>query len=321
MKVASSAPAPDMSQGSMESGGEKRSARDWSLTDFGMDPDAQIWLPHLGRAQRQGALKQPWETCPVAKVFEASYCQPPKYHRCGFADALMGVSTKALTPDVPCSSRSPPEFVARRLRFASLSRDEDLVRKKCLQKLRSLILMDPPASQLGASLVTAAGSLVDEEEVTQSFKDAFSVKSTATLAKRLAALWPYAKWSLSTGRTPLNLDEAKVYEYLTYMRNQECSASAPSSFMEAVGFLHSIVDLKTLKGLSTFSGRCKGFPLYLISSLPFPKLSGLLHLQANIINMWQMNVVALVSKSSSSAMTNSEPMMASTLTGTECISL
>ena len=250
--------APDVSQGREECGSEKRSVRDWSLTDFSMDPDAQIWLPHLGRAQRQGALKQPWETSPVAKVFEAAYCQPPKYHRCGFADALMGVSTKTVLPEASGSFRSPPEFIARRLRFASLSRDEDLVRRKCLQKLRSMILMDPPASQLGASLLTAAGSLVDEEEVTQSFKDAFSVKSTATLSKRLAALWPYAKWSLSTGRTPLNLDEAKVYEYLTHMRNQKCSASAPSSFMEAVGFLHSIVDLKTLKGMSSFSGRCKG---------------------------------------------------------------
>ena len=249
---------PDVSRDPTETEGDNGQVRDWSLTDFAMDPDAQIWIPHLGRAQRQGALKQPWETSPVAKVFEAAYCQPPKYHRCGFADALMGVSTKAPTLEVSSSSRSPPEFVARRLRFASLSRDQDLVRRKCLQKLRSLILMDPPSSQLGASLVTAAGSLVDEEEVTQSFKDAFSVKSTATLSKRLAALWPYAKWSLSTGRTPLNLDESKVYEYMTHIRSQGCSASAPSSFMEAVGFLHSIVDLKTLTGMATFSGRCKG---------------------------------------------------------------
>lgn len=236
----------------------KRQSRDWDLTVTQPDPESQFWLQHLGRARQQWLPKQPWETSPVAKVFEASFLQAPKYHRWGMADALMGVATSQSSSSVSCSATSPPASIARRLKFASLSRDEDMVRRKCLQKLRSMILLDPPATQLGASLVSAAGSLANEEEVAQSFKDAFAGKSTATLEKRLSALWPYAKWSLETQRTPMHLDEAKIYEYLSKLRADGRSATAPSSFLEAVGFLHHIVEVKSLTGAPTFSGRCKG---------------------------------------------------------------
>ena len=232
--------------------------RDWDLADFQPDPDAQFWLPHIGRARLQERPKQPWEISPVTKVFEAGFAQPPKYPLVGFADALMGVTASPPLPTIPTSTSSPPQFIARRLKFASLARDEDVVRRKCLQKLRSLILLGPPASRLGASLVDAAGALVNEEEVVQSFKDAFASKSTATLEKRLAALWPYAKWCVQAHRTPLHMDEPKIYEYLSSLRNEGKSASAPSSFLEAVGFLHNIIDVKSLKGTATFSGRCKG---------------------------------------------------------------
>ena len=252
--------APSASDGVREADNtsEKRSSSDWTLTQFAMDPDSQFWLPHLGKAQRQFMPKQPWELSPVSRVFEARWAQQPKFHKCGMAEAVMGVCSKPQTEQSSSSATSPPEFIARRLRFASLSRDEDVVRRKCLQKLRSLILLDPPATQLGGSLVDAAGSLVEEEEVTQSFKDAFAGKATSTLEKRLAALWPYAKWSLMTNRTPMNMDEAKIYEYLSWTRSNGCSASAPSSFLEAVGFIHNIVDVKSLKGAASFSGRCKG---------------------------------------------------------------
>ena len=203
--------------------------------------------------------KQPWESSPINKVFDMSFLQPPKYHVVGFADAMMGVTANPALPTLSTSSSSPSQFIARRLKFASLARDEDVVRRKCLQKRRSIILLDPPATtQLGLSLVDAAGALVTEEEVVQSFKDAFAAKSTATLEKRLAALWPYSKWSLTSHRTPLHMDEPKIYEYLSMLRTEGKSASAPSSFLEAVGFLHNIVDVKSLKGTSSFSGRCKG---------------------------------------------------------------
>ena len=236
----------------------KRLVRDWDLNHFQPDPESQFWLPHLGRARQQFLPKQPWETSPVARVFDAPFLQPPKYHRWGMADAVMGVTVDAPSASTTGVATSPPEFIVRRLKFASLSRDEDMVRRKCLQKLRSLILIDPPATQLGSSLLSAAGTLANEDEVAQSFKDSFASKSTATLEKRLAALWPYAKWSLSTQRTPLHMDEPKIYEYLNMLRSEGCSASAPSSFLEAVGFLHNIVEVKSLVGAPSFSSRCKG---------------------------------------------------------------
>ena len=252
--------APSATDGAREADNPsvKNQSADWKLTQFEMDPDAQFWLPHLGKAQRQFMQKQRWEMSPVSKVFEARWAQPPRFHKCGLAESVMGVCSKPPPEQSSSSATSPPEFIARRLRFASLSRDEDVVRRKCLQKLRSLILLDPPATQLGGSLVDAAGSLVEEDEVTQSFKDAFASKATSTLAKRLAALWPYAKWSLMTNRTPMHMDEAKIYEYLSWMRSNGCSASAPTSFLEAVGFIHNIVDVKSLTGAASFSGRCKG---------------------------------------------------------------
>lgn len=251
-------PHGDVEQHVEPSSGSKRTVRDWDLVEFQPDPDSQFWLPHLGRARLQELPKQPWESSPINKVFDMSFLQPPKYPVVGFADALMGVTANPAMPTLPSSSSSPPQFIARRLKFASLARDEDVVRRKCLQKLRSIILLDPPATQLGLSLVDAAGALVTEEEVVQSFKDAFAAKSTATLEKRLAALWPYSKWSLESNRTPLHMDEPKIYEYLSTLRAEGKSASAPSSFLEAVGFLHNIVDVKSLKGTSSFSGRCKG---------------------------------------------------------------
>ena len=132
------------------------------------------------------------------------------------------------------------------------------MRKGALLKARALLMVDPLTTQLGASLLSSAGTLVDESVIVQSFSDAFSPKATSTLVKRMSALWRYGKWCMTTHTSPFNMKEEQLYAYLTQLRDSQAAPSAAESFIEAIHFLHSIVFIKCFANGVSVSGRCKG---------------------------------------------------------------
>ena len=231
--------------------------KDWKLVKGETEANIEGMETHLARALAQSLPKQPWETSPAAKVFNPDYLKSPGYTRVGLAEAVMGSVARSSSPprQVP---RAIPEFVARRLRMASLNKSDDCLRTGALMKARSLLLYDPPATQLGQSLLNAAGTLIDENQVTQSLIDAFAPKSTNTMVKRFSSLWRFARWCAASYIPPLQMAEDTVYAYPCHLRDTKSSASAASSFLEAVAFLHAVACLRGLGSSPQFSGRCKG---------------------------------------------------------------
>ena len=231
--------------------------KDWKLVRGETDSNIDGMESHIARAMAQSLPKQPWESSPVAKVFNPDYLKSAGYMKVGLSDALLGNVARSSSPPRPIP-RAIPEFVARRLRMAPLNKSDDCLRSGALMKARSLLLYDPPATQLGQSLINAAGTLIDENQVTQSSIDAFAPKSTNTLVKRFSSLWRFARWCSMKYIPPLQMAEDIVYEYLCHLRDDGASASAASSFLEAVSFIHSVACLRGLGPNPQFSGRCKG---------------------------------------------------------------
>lgn len=230
---------------------------DWKLVKGETDTNMAGMESHIARAISQSLPKQPWETSPVAKVFNPDYLKTPGYLRVGLSESVLGSVARSSSPPRPVP-RAIPEFVARRLRMASLNKSDDCLRTGALMKARSLLLYDPPATQLGQSLLNAAGTLIDENQVTQSLVDAFAPKSTNTMVKRFSSLWRFARGCAARYTPPLQMAEDTVYNYLCHLRDEKASASAASSFLEAVAFLHSVACIRGLGSNPQFSGRCKG---------------------------------------------------------------
>ena len=233
------------------------SNKEWFLESKAHVSPDQFMTAHLARAHLESMPKLPWETSPVAKVFRPDYLKLPKYHQLGRMDVVFGRA--ASSNEAPTStSSSMPEFVKRRLRMAGLTRNEEDLRRSALQKARTLVLFNPPDSQLGSSLLTAAQSLVEENLIVKSFEDAFGPKSTSTLTKRMSSLWSFAKWAIERHVAPFALTEAVIYEFLNHLRDSGASPSSCSSFLEAVGFIHGVCNLTVFGERASFSGRCKG---------------------------------------------------------------
>ncbi len=155
--------------------------------------DSIFWANLRAKASfekcRQDLPKLPWEQAPWSgKPFKSNLHQ----QSVGFSDALRS----ELPPPKPSAlpRKAYPSFVVRRLRLDGMASEPNAVRLHCLQKLRTMIMLDPPQSELATSLVDAAGKLVSEDLISKSFQDAFAAKATATLIKRTAHLWDYASY-------------------------------------------------------------------------------------------------------------------------------
>lgn len=222
------------------------------------DDLSQHLAVHLARSQAKAMPKQPWETSVVYNVFKPRFLDSMSYRTLGRAETALGAvaSGSAFVPHSTVAS--PPDFVKRRLKLASLAQSDDHMRKGALLKAWALLLVDPLTTQLGNSLLSSAGSLVDETVIVQSFADAFAPKTTSTLVKRMSSLWRYGKWCMDNHLSPFNMKEDQVYRYLTQLRDAGSAPSAAESFIEAIHFLHPIVFIKCFGEGVTVSGRCKG---------------------------------------------------------------
>lgn len=149
-------------------------------------------------------------------------------------------------------------MAAQRLRLASLIKTDDQVRWEALRKLKMILLTVPSATRLGKLLISGANRLCGEAELSTSFCDAFSGKSTATLAKRSSSLWRFAQWLEANNLPPLvSASERHVYQYMEHLKIHGYPTTA-RSFLEALSFLHHVVGLTESSLNSIVSTRVKG---------------------------------------------------------------
>eukprot|EP00439_Symbiodinium_sp_Y106_P035929 s7021_g4.t1 len=99
----------------------------------------------------------------------------------------------------------------------------------------------PWTTALGKGLVQKTGALEDEDQISASFCDAFSSKAAGTLTKRASSLQRLVVQLYRQGvASPWRMTEDELYTALTVLRNEGCSAAAPSHILESLHFLHSI---------------------------------------------------------------------------------
>ena len=216
------------------------------------------------RSFGQKRMKQPWESGPLAPVFEdrpknpvekifGNYLVLPKV---GLWDSLEVAHGSEVTVAHPANNS---ESVARRVRLAPLIRADDDARLSCLAKFRKLVLMDLSATRLGRSLTTFAGSLDLSQDLSQIFSDVFASKATNTLLKRSSALWKFSLWLTSQGVfSPFSQKEPIIYKYVCSLRQSMAGATAAASFIEAMHFADALLGYAQVDLKAEISPRVKG---------------------------------------------------------------
>ena len=203
-------------------------------------------------------IVMPWETGLLPSVFGGSaeifrLPEPSFEVPLGMFDS---VSPRAKVPKV---AGAASEYAKKRLRLANMIRTSDSLRWEALRKFKVLVMADPEISDLGVSLAANAAMLSDDKKVYESFTDVFSAKSTATLCKRSASLWAYAKWVMSAkGEGPLHATESAFYDYMLHLKSGAGAPSTGDSFCQAWNFLHHLMGMRTPPPSVLLSPRVKG---------------------------------------------------------------
>lgn len=213
--------------------------------------------------------KLPWEQSPFNVIFRtgdkwhgtalanlADMFQPPSF---GITDVLHSELTDDSCLVGRATAPSPPVV---QLNFNQVRReqpDED-IRRVALGKLRDIILQDPLASQLGASIKTMLDSGCHPSIAEQSISDCFRMKASSTLQKRASSLWRLAKLLRGAGvLNPLRLTEQQLYTALCDLRESGAGATSAQHMLEALFFLDSTAELVLVElKLVAASGRCRG---------------------------------------------------------------
>ena len=150
------------------------------------------------------------------------------------------------------------EFAKKRMRISSMIRSEDQVRWEALRKFKVMLTINPGNSFLGSTLAEKAMLLRNESEISSSFCDAFSDKSTGTLTKRASSCWRFVTWVIQQGHMdPLAVGEPVFYAYMSHLRDHGAPTTA-SCFIESWTFLFHIAGLKTPPLGMVLSPRVRG---------------------------------------------------------------
>ena len=211
----------------------------------------------ISRGLAEDSAKLPWEQGIWASQ-PAHLKLQHRHHAVGLGDLFVPSAQPAVSAPVTSVQHAYPDFVKKRLRLGTLHRDESEIRTQQLRKLRTIVLQDPALSELGGALVSAAGALQDEDIVARSFRDAFMGKSTGTLIKRVSSLWGFCSFLNDRGVPPLDFREELLYEFLNKIREENRGATAASSLLSAIRFLHGVIKIKGLPKEVSFSARCEG---------------------------------------------------------------
>ena len=166
-------------------------------------------------------LQMPWLTLPTL----------------GKRDSLDGTVPSEEPPEKR-AARTP--FHYRRLLATRLAQTDDQLRAKALRRLRDLILVEPSHSRLGRDLLDTSGQLTGEDRISSVFADAFRSRATSTLVKRSTDYYKMAVWMKNQlNPFPMQLSEAVVYQYLSFLRESGAAPTSADSTVKAIWFMHS----------------------------------------------------------------------------------
>ena len=229
----------------------------WSVVEDEQAPPAPNTLTALVEERlmvRKPVTLMPWEIEGWNFIFGGvdDSVEIGDFSEVGIHDAL---SLHVKEPAGAPSSNS--QFARQRLRIARMVQCEDHLRWMSLLKFRNLVLADPSITALGQSLLDKSGLMAMESEISATFRDVFSGKSTATLAKRSGALWRYAQWITQQGMgNPLAYTEEKVYRYVQHLEGGP--ATSAESFLQAVRFSIHLLGVRGATMERVISARVKG---------------------------------------------------------------
>ena len=126
---------------------------------------------------------------------------------------------------------------------------EDDRRTAVLEMWKLIVLTSGKSTKVGRDLARMQSECAPADAVDQCLRDVFSAKSVSTLKARAASLAHFARWRSSVGLDPsvFPLDEAEVYMYLCFLRNEGAPKSRASRFREAINFAGAMLGLKLAK--------------------------------------------------------------------------
>ena len=153
----------------------------------------------------------------------------------GLIDTLApAVLTKQDSP-IPMGPIS--KFAVKRIAASKCVVPEDEMLARCLNQIKSLLLLDLQGTEVGVTLCNLAGGLDDSIDVLQILKDCFAKKATATILKRTSSLWSLAGWMLENEQTQVwSITEQQLYSYMCTLRDQHAAPTKASHLVEALNF-------------------------------------------------------------------------------------
>ena len=121
------------------------------------------------------------------------------------------------------------KFAVKRIAASKCVIPEDEMLSRCLNQIKSLLLLDLQGTEVGVTLCNLAGGLDDTIDVLQILKDWLCEKGTATILKRTSSLWSLAGWMLESEQTPVwSVTEQQLYSYMCSLRDQMLPQHEPA---------------------------------------------------------------------------------------------
>ena len=162
-------------------------------------------------------------------------------------------------PVVSPGSEEIPWTVVRRLgRMRAVPCNDD-IRNAAMKRLKVLILLDPEATRLGASLIQQTQELKEDGYIMQSLSDAFRKPASATLQKRALSLQSFAVRSYQMGYdSPWRLNEEQIYSLFGALREEGVKASTAPHMLEALNFMNGIAGFLFMPLDTVISARTRG---------------------------------------------------------------
>ena len=207
-------------------------------------------------------IKMPWEQGPLAPIFGGPMPAMPPVK--GLTPPVVGLidtlAPAALTKqDSPMPTGPASKFAVKRIAASKCVIPEDELLSRCLNQIKSLLLLDLQGTEIGVALCNLAGGLDDSVDVLQILKDCFAKKATATILKRTTSLWSLAGWMLENEQTPIwSVTEQQLYSYMCSLREQDAAPTRASHVVEALNFFEANLRFTKTSCKTILSPRVQG---------------------------------------------------------------
>ena len=207
-------------------------------------------------------IKMPWEKGPLAPVFGAPAPALPTAKT--LTPPMVGL-VDTLAPTVLDRQDSPgpvgpiSKFAIKRIAAAKCVVPEDEMLARCLNQIKSLLLMDLQGTEVGITLCNLAGGLDESADVLQILRDCFARKATATILKRTSSLWTLAGWMVENEQTNVwTMTEQQLYRFMCALRDEDAAPTKASHLVEALNFFDNALKFKKVVCKDILSSRVLG---------------------------------------------------------------